>query len=469
MKKSQKSPRLQIGKIIEPEIHEMVAQRDFNALRSVFASWTPVELAEVIMDLPEHDEAVIFCILPRKLAAEAFEYLDFEAQERLLSALGEEEVANILNDMSPDDRTALLEELPPEVIKKVISLLSPEKRAVAQTLLGYPPGSVGRLMTPNYVSVPKDWTVKQVLDYVREHGEDKETLNMIYVVDADGSLLDDMRIRKLLLSPLDKTVSSLMKNTFVSLYAGDDQSHAVKVFKENDRVALPVTDSDGKLLGIVTIDDVLDVAEKEATEEIQRVGGSEALDEPYIQIAFSRMIQKRAGWLVVLFLGEMLTATAMGFFQDEIARVVILAMFVPLIISSGGNSGSQAATLVIRALALDEIRIGDWWRVMRREIAAGLCLGLILGTIGFIRIALWSTFTTIYGPHWILIGTAVSLSLVGVVLWGTLMGSMLPLLLRRCGVDPATSSAPFVATLVDVTGLVIYFSIAYLILHGTLL
>ena len=464
-----KKPRLQIGKIIEPEIHELIAHRDFNALRGVFESWSGQEVAEIIRDLPEQDEAVIFRILPRRLAAETFEYLDFEAQERLLSALGHEEVAHVLNDMSPDDRTAMLEELPPEVTKKVLSLLAPEKRTVAQTLLGYPERSVGRLMTPNYVSVHKDWTVKQVLDHVRNYGEDKETLNMIYVVDEEGKLIDDLRIRKLLLSPLETKVFTLTDHSYASLFAGDDQAEAVKVFRQYDRVALPVTDSEGKLLGIVTIDDVLDVAEEEATEEIQKLGGSEALDEPYIRIAFSRMIQKRAGWLVILFLSEMLTATAMGFFQNEISKAVILAIFVPLIISSGGNSGSQAATLVIRALALDEIRLRDWWRVMRREIAAGLCLGLILGSIGFLRIALWSAFSDVYGPHWILIGFAVSFSLVGVVLWGTLTGSMLPLLLRRCGLDPATSSAPFVATLVDVTGLVIYFSIAFMILHGTLL
>ena len=260
-----------------------------------------------------------------------------------------------------------------------------------------------------------------------------------------------------------------MDRRFVALKATDDQETAVRVFRAEDRSALPVTDTAGVLIGIVTVDDVLDVAEQEATEDIQRLGGSEALDEPYMEIAFRKMVQKRAGWLTALFLGEMLTATAMGFFEKEIAKAVVLALFVPLIISSGGNSGSQASTLVIRALALGDVALRDWWRVMRREVFSGLGLGLILGSIGFLRITIWSAFSSIYGPHWMLVALTVSLSLVGIVLWGTLAGSMLPFLLRRLGFDPATSSAPFVATLVDVTGLVIYFSVAVVLLRGTLL
>jgi magnesium transporter len=260
-----------------------------------------------------------------------------------------------------------------------------------------------------------------------------------------------------------------MDRRFVALNAADPQDAAVTVFRRDDRSALPVTDSTGVLIGIVTIDDVLDVAEATATKEIQRIGGSEALDEPYTEIAFLRMIQKRAGWLTALFLGEMLTATAMSAFEKEIERAVVLALFVPLIISSGGNSGSQASTLVIRAIALGEVKLQDWWFVMRREIAAGLALGAILGSIGFLRISVWSTFSNIYGEHWLLVAITVGLALIGVVLWGTLIGSLLPFLLRRLGFDPATSSAPFVATLVDVTGLIIYFSVGLVILRGTLL
>ncbi len=282
-------------------------------------------------------------------------------------------------------------------------------------------------------------------------------------------MIDDIRIREFLLAPWISHVADLMDRRFVALKATDDQEAAVAVFRQYDRSALPVTDTAGMLIGIVTIDDVLDVAEATATREIQRIGGSEALDEPYITIAFWQMIRKRAGWLTALFLGEMLTATAMGAFEAEISKAVVLALFVPLIISSGGNSGSQAATLVIRALALGEVALSDWWRVMRREIFAGLALGGILGSIGFLRITLWSAFSDIYGAHWLLVAITVSVSLVGVVLWGTLSGSLLPFLLKRLGFDPAASSAPFVATLVDVTGLVIYFSVGLVVLRGTLL
>jgi magnesium transporter len=324
-------------------------------------------------------------------------------------------------------------------------------------------------MTPHYIAVKEDWTVQQVMDYVRTHGQDSETLNVIYVIDDSGLLIDDIRMREFLVVPLARHVSDLMDRRFVALKATDSQDAAVEVFRREDRTALPVTDTQGILIGIVTVDDALDVAERRATREMQRVGGSEALDEPYMDIALWRMVKKRAGWLVVLFLGEMLTATAMGFFEHEIARAVVLALFVPLIISSGGNSGSQASTLVIRAMAVGELRLKDWWRVVRREAVSGVMLGAILGAIGFLRISIWSMFSTLYGPHWALVATTVGLSLVAIVLWGTLVGSMLPLILRRLGFDPATSSAPFVATLVDVTGLVIYFSVGLVVLKGSLL
>jgi magnesium transporter len=347
--------------------------------------------------------------------------------------------------------------------------LTPEERREAVTLLGYAPGTVGRLMTPHYIAVKEDWTVQQVLDYVREHGQDSETLNVIYVIDDAGVLIDDIRIREFLVVPTTKRVSDLMDRRYVTLKATDTQQRAVEVFRSEDRSALPVTDTTGVLIGIVTVDDALDVAEETATREFQLFGGSEALDEPYLQISRIRMVKKRAGWLVVLFLGEMLTATAMGFFEKEIARAVVLALFVPLIISSGGNSGSQASTLVIRALAVGELALGDVWRVVRRELFSGLVLGCILGAIGFLRISLWSAFSDLYGPHWLLVAFTVALSLIGVVLWGTLIGSFLPFVLRRLGFDPATSSAPFVATLVDVTGLIIYFTVGFLVLRGTLL
>jgi len=317
--------------------------------------------------------------------------------------------------------------------------------------------------------VKQEWTVSQTLDHIREYGADSETLNVLYVIDEKGRLIDDIKIREIILSLPEKKIRELMDENFIALNVHDDQEQAVEVFKKYDRVVLPVVDSHVILIGIVTVDDVLDVAEEEATEDIQKLGGVEALEEPYSTMPFFSMIKKRVVWLTVLFVGEMLTASAMGFFEDEIARAVVLTLFIPLIISSGGNSGSQAATLVIRAIALGEITLKDWWRIMKREILSGLTLGLILGAIGFLRIFLWSYFSNIFGEHWIPIGLTVGFSLIGVVLWGTLSGSMLPFLLKRLGLDPATSSAPFVATLVDVTGLVIYFTFAILLLSGTLL
>jgi magnesium transporter len=451
------------------ELAAAVRQRDFPRLRDMVRNRHANDLAAVLTDLAIEDQVVVFRVLPRKAAAAVFEYLSHEDQEALLKAMAQEDVAALLNNMAPDDRTMFLEELPAAATRQLLSLLTPAERSVAVTLLGYPEGSIGRLMTPEYVAVREHWTVRQVLDYIREHGQDSETLNVVYVVDEQALLIDDIRIRELLLSALDKPLSDLMDRRFLALKATDDQATAVAAFRQYDRTALPVTDTAGMLIGIVTIDDVLDVAEAEATKDIQRIGGSEALDEPYMEVGFPSMIRKRAGWLTALFLGEMLTATAMGAFEQEISRAVVLALFVPLIISSGGNSGSQASTLVIRALALGEVNIADWWRVIRRELMAGLALGAILGSIGFIRITLWSAFSDIYGPHWLLVAFTVGLALVGIVLWGTLIGSVLPFVLRRLGFDPATSSAPFVATLVDVTGLVIYFSVAMVILRGTLL
>src|SRR5204862_3426342 len=309
-----------------------------------------------------------------------------------------------------------------------------------------------------------------VLDYVRAHGQDSETLNFIYVVDERGKLIDDLRIRNFLLRPLDTRVDEIMDRSYVHLTVNQTQQEALQIFRKYDRAALPVVDSNGVLVGIVTSDDMLDVAEEEATEDIQKLGGMEALDEPYTTIPLLRMVKKRATWLILLFLGEMLTATAMQGYNSEIERAAILAMFLPLIISSGGNSGSQATTLVIRAMALGELRLRDWFSVVRKELVSGFSLGLILGTIGFFRISLWQYLHIFdYGKYHWLVAITVGIALIGVVLWGTISGAMLPFLLRRCRLDPATSSAPFVATLVDVTGLIIYFNVALFILRGTLL
>ncbi len=453
-----------LGKLALPAIRELIEAKDDDTLAQVVNRWLSADLAELVDELATPERVRVLRLLKPGRAAETFAYLDLDTQQNVLNTLSEAESASILNEMAADDRTALLAELPPEQAELLINSLDPDQRMVARALLDYRADSVGRLMTPDYVVVHKEWTIRHVLDHVRSHGRDKETLNVIYIVDDKNKLIDDLRIREILLAPLHSHVSELMDHKCISLSVTDDKKKAVSVFRKYDRTALPVVDGLGRLAGIVTLDDVIDVAEEEATREIQKFGGLEALDDPYMSTSMPSMVRKRASWLVILFVGEMLTATAMGFFEGEIKRAVFLALFIPLIISSGGNSGSQAATLIIRALALGEVKLSDWWQVMRREIMAGLSLGMILGTIGFIRIAAWRAMFHAYGDNWFLIALTVSLSLVGVVLWGSLTGSMLPFLLRSLKFDPATSSAPFVATLVDVTGLIIYFTVAIIVL-----
>lgn len=441
-------------------IGELIEKREFRALRDSLVEMVPADIVELINEIDVRDRAVIFRVLPRELATEVFEYLDRSHQTEIMSALGDSRVAIILNAMSADDRTALLEESPPSVTRALVALLSKEERMVALSLLGYPDGSVGRLMTPDYIEIKKDWTVQQVLDYVRSNGQDSDTLNVLYVVDENEKLVDDLRIREVLLASPELKVSEIMTQNFLSLKVNDDQEVAVETFKKYDRTALPVLDPSGVMLGIVTIDDVLDVAEEEATEDIQKLGAVEALTEPYIEISLTKLVQKRATWLTVLFLGELLTASAMSHFEDELKNLLILAVFIPLIISSGGNSGSQAATLIIRAMAIGEIELKDWRRVLWRELVSGISLGGILGLLGFVKIALWATIGHAYGDNWLRLSFVVSSALVMVVLWGAVTGAMLPFILRRLNIDPATSSAPFVATIVDVTGLIIYFSVA---------
>ena len=460
---------LMLEKLLLPEIQELIANKDEETLRETLNRWPPSEVVELFADLSDEDDLAGMRMLRGPQRARVFEYLDRASQRKLVANLSEEDSRSLLNDIADDDRTALLAEFSATDRQRLLHLLSEEQRAIAESLLQYPDGSVGRLMTPHFVAVRSHWTVQHVLDHIRQHGLDSETLNVVYIVDHDDRLIDDLRIRQVLLARPQQHLDDLLDYTFVALKAADPKRSAVEVFRRYDRTALPVVDDTGKLLGVVTIDDVLDVAEDAATADMQKLGGLEALSEPYVKTPLLTMVRKRATWLVVLFLGEMLTATAMGYFEDEIAKAVVLALFVPLIISSGGNSGSQAATLIVRALALGEVALRDWGSVFRRELWSGLILGTLLGTIGFLRIAIWSLFSNIYGPHWALVGATVGLSLVGIVLWGTLSGSMLPFLLKRIGLDPATSSAPFVATLVDVTGLVIYFTVAMVLLRGTLL
>lgn len=458
-----------LEKLLLPEIRELIVTNDAVTLRETLNRWPPPDVADLFTDLSDDEDLAGMRMLHGPQRVRVFEYLDRQTQIKFLMTLADDDLRALLTEIADDDRTSLLSDLSEEDCNRLLHLLSEEQRSIAESLLRYPEQSVGRLMTPHFVSVRPHWSVQNVLDHIRQHGEDSETLNVVYIVDPDDLLIDDLRIRQILLAKPKQSIEDLLDHAFVSLKPTDDKRSAVEVFREYDRTALPVVSEEGKLLGVVTIDDVLDVAEEAATSDMQKLGGLEALSEPYATTPLMTMVRKRATWLVILFVGELLTATAMGFFEKEIAKAVVLALFVPLIISSGGNSGSQAATLLVRSLALGEVTLKDWRRVFYREVASGVMLGSILGTIGFLRIALWSAFSDLYGPHWLLVAITVSLSLIGIVLWGTIAGAMLPFLLKKIGLDPATSSAPFVATLVDVTGLVIYFTVAIFVLRGTLL
>ncbi len=430
----------------------------------------PSDIAETIGELKDSDQALSFLMLPPDLKTTVFSYLDTSTQETVLKNIGSDELGSILNEMAPDDRTALFEEFPDLLIKDVINLLGEDQRKVALNLIGYPENSVGRLMTPYYIQVKKNWTCAYTLEHIRAHGKKADTLNYVYVVDDGQILIDDIHIGKILLASPEESIEALMDSAYLSLKGSMNSEDAIKIFGKYDRSALPVVSEHGVLVGIVTVDDMLDIIEQRDTEDIQKFGGLEALDLPYVDTTLLVMVQKRATWLVILFVSELFTTTAMGYFEDTLKRAEVLILFIPLVMSSGGNSGSQAATLIIRAMAIKELKISDWWYVMRKEIASGLMLGSILGLLGFSRIALWQVIGFYdYGPYWFFVAMTVGFSLIGIVLWGTLSGSMVPFMLKRFGLDPATSSAPFVATLVDVTGIIIYFMVASLILSGKLL
>jgi magnesium transporter len=424
-------------------------------------------VAELVNLFPEH-EALIISNMATHRAVSVFKILDIAQQKDIIKELPSSKTAELLNELSPDDRTDFLEELPKEVIRDLIKLLNPEERKITLSLLGYPEDSVGRLMTPDYVYVYAHNTMEEVFATIRKFAKNSETIDVIYVINDKGELLDDLRIRDVILASPQTRVDDIIDDRVVALNANDDQEYANQVFKMNNRVALPVTDNHNILLGIVTIDDMLWVANEEYSEDMQKMGGAEVLDEPYLDISLFKLVRKRAGWLIALFISEMLTATAMQHYQEAgiFLRFIDLIIFIPLITSSGGNSGSQASSLIIQAMALGEVTIEEWWRVMRREILSGLSLGLILGTIGFIRVTSFQLFhITDYGKHWLPLASIIFFSLIGIIMWGSLIGSMLPILLKKLKQDPATSSAPFVATLVDVTGIVIYCTVATIILN----
>ncbi|MEO6813981.1 MAG: magnesium transporter [Ginsengibacter sp.] len=459
---------------VQQLFEEVINSADETAISEFLNQQNISDVVELIYE-NEDREIDILTHLAMHRALSVFKILEHPTQKRIIKNLPPIKSAELLNEMQADDRTSFFEDLPNEVVRELVKTLQPEERKITLSLLGYPENSVGRLMTPDYVYVYEYNTVAEVLNIIRSVGKNTETIDVVYVINKHGELLDDLRIREFILAEPEKKVSEMMDGRFIELNVNDDQETASEVFKMNNRVALPVVDDYNVLLGIVTIDDVLWVAAEEFSEDMQKIGGAEALDMPYLETPLITLVKKRVGWLVILFFGEMLTATAMAFYNEEMAKVIILTNFIPLIISTGGNSGTQASTLIIQAMALGEVTLKDWWRVMRREILSGLMLGTILGAIGLLRITAWSFLMhhgimhDIYGIHWLLIGLTVSFSLVGVVLWGSLMGSMLPILLKWLGADPASSSAPFVATLVDVTGLIIFFNVALFTLRGTLL
>jgi len=449
---------------------QLLERDDKSALKEFLDDQNISDVADIINEYPDYEAEIISSMAIHR-AVSVFKILDLSTQKQIITELPSFKTAELLNELPADDRTDFLEELPKKVIRDLIKLLNPEERKITLGLLGWPEDSVGRLMTPDYVYVYAHNTIEEVFATIRRVAKGSETVDVIYIIDQKGELVDDMRIRDVILASPEKRIEELLDGRVVSLNVHDDQEHATEVFKMNNRVALPVTDDNNILLGIVTIDDMLWVANEEFSEDMQKMGGTEALGEPYLDISILKLVKKRAGWLIALFISEMLTTSAMQHYQETgiFKSFIDLVLFIPLITSSGGNSGSQASSLIIQAMALGEVTLSDWWRVMRREIMSGLSLGLLLGIIGFVRVCAWQYLRVYdYGPHWMAMATIIFFALLGIILWGSLIGSMLPIVLKKLGQDPATSSAPFVATLVDVTGIVIYCSVASVILHNIL-
>ena len=442
----------------ERPVHDTASFLNPMVLQDAWPTLTPPEQLDHFRRLPWTEAEAFFLAL------------DAHAQAELIHDLPLTERRHWLRVLAPDDVADVIQEAPADGQNTWLTLLDEPTRAEVRALLAYAEDDAGGLMSPRFAHVHPQMTSREALSFLRQQAKAHlETPYYLYVLDHEHRLLGVVSFWELFTSPDEILVQEFMRTDIVTVTEAQDQEEVAALIAQHDLLAVPVVDEAGCMKGIVTVDDIIDVLQEEATEDIQKLAAMEAFDVPYLRTRFGPLLKKRAGWLMVLFLGEMLTATAMGYFEEEIARAVVLALFVPLIISSGGNSGSQAATLVVRAMALGEVRLRDWWRVLRRELGAGLALGAILGSIGMLRIAVWQLLFHLYGEHWVLIGLTVGLALVGVVLWGTLSGSMLPFVLRRFGLDPAASSAPFVATLVDVTGLIIYFSVAALILSGTLL
>lgn len=459
-----------IAALLKPELDELIEKKAWVAIKEVLEEVPAVDVAELLEELEPEVAIVIFRLLKKVKAADVFSYLSTVKGIELLEVFSREQLSDVMNNLEPDERVALMEELPGDLTQKLFNSMEPKNIAQVRMLLGYPAESVGRLMTTNYVKIKKDWTVEKSFEHIRKYGRTAETVNVIYVVDEEEKLIDDLRITQIIVADAESKISDIMDSSFEALSAFDDQEDAVRMLSKYDRIALPVVDSGGILVGIVTVDDILDVAEEETTEDMHLMAGMVALNKTYSETTMGDMVGKRIGWLVILFLGQMLTVTAMASFEGALATAAVLALFIPMIISSGGNSGSQAATLIIRAISTDDISLSDWFKVFKKEFMSGLLLGAIIGVLGTIVIAFWmilrgEPFTLAVGLQALTVG----LSLLCVVMFGNMSGSMLPFLMSKLGLDPAVTSAPFVATLVDVTGIIIYFSIAVALLRGVVL
>jgi len=445
----------------------------FAGIGEVVAELQPADVADLVNQLTRQEAAAVLSLLSVPRAIEVCDQPTLRRRSAIIEQIEPGRAAQILEGLSADERTEIVRSMGDYSRRRLLPKLSAEVRADVEKQLQYPPHAAGGIMTTEFVRLAPTWSVGESLKHIRSVAREKESIYACYVLQPQtGQLLGSVSLRDLVMAELQQPVEKVMRRKPVTVSALDDQEAVAAKIAKYNLLAVPVLEKDGSVVGFVTVDDVIDVMIEEGTEDALRMGAIEpgALDEPYATSPFWSLVKKRAVWLLVLFVSEMLTATAMGRFEEEIARAVVLALFVPLIISSGGNSGSQAASLIIRALAVGDLHLRDWWRVMRREVSAGFVLGSILGFVGFLRITIWSFFDShLYGPHWPLVAATVWVSLTGVVLWGTVAGSMLPLLLKRVGLDPAVSSAPFVATLVDVTGIVIYFEVAAHILRGTLL
>lgn len=448
------------SQLLLPELSELILQRQFRALRESLSGVPPVDVADMLGELPLEQAAVCFRLLPRDEAGDVFAELDADLQTDLIDQLGDIRSRQAIEALEPDDRARVLDELPTEVAKRLIASLSPATRRETQAILGYDYEMVGRLMTPDYIHVRPEWTVARALEHIRKFGRDAETVHWIFVIDSKHRLVDDLRIRELLLADPNAEIRSLMDNTFQSLNAQDDREEAVRMMARYDRTAMPVIDSRGVLLGIVTHDDVADVAEEEVTEDIQKQAGMEALAKPYMQTGLLEMVKARGIWLCVLLLLQVLTIGVLDMFQTRLEEAVILVSFIPLIISSGGNTGTQAASLLIRAISLEEIEHRDWTSVIVRELQTGLILGLTLGLLAFTVVVGLDAIGVATDARAAAVGLTVGISILAIVVWGVTIGSMFPIALDRIGLDPATISSPLVATLMDVSGLVIYLACA---------